>query len=886
MSEMSEAVSCLIWLRDSALAALALGPLPAWLWTRDGARILWANPQGAAIFGASAPSALASAFTNALSRIDASDMTAQVARLVLPADGSHRIERLQGFGIGIERTLSCRCARITLADGADAILIAAVEPAGPELSLTEKVSYWLADTDAPIAAFAADGTLIHATASAQARLAGARSLAALGAEAEALGAEALGAEALGAEAFAAQADSHAAGETAAGWLAIDRLGPVLFATFEDAVSAPAERHQPLRFVWQIDAEGRFTLDSEEFAGLTGAHAVLGRSWQALSASLGLDPDDQIARALATRDTFSGLTIGWPVDDDGTRLAVEMSGLPVFDRQRRFRGYRGFGICRDLARLNALAQRAAANVPASPAAMQPDPQSLAPESTASPGSDADCREDATADEPEAAPSATARAIGPLLDRLPVGILIYRLNDLIYANRLFLRWTGYASVAALARAGGIESLLIGSGAVEPGEAPFTITSSQGESVPVAGRLFSVPWEGDKAFALITTPVTSTAVPAPPDDSSPPADAQAEIAELRTIMDMTGDAVVVLDGELRIASSNRHADALFGADTLIGTPFAALLTPAGAELALAQIARLDTRLDESTAPDAIEATGRTRAGTLLGLSIRIARLGPDRLCAVLRDLTPWQRSEAELVAARRQAEQQSSAKSEFLAKVSHEIRNPLNAIIGFSELMMEERFGAIGNDRYRQYLKDIHASGGHIMSLVNDLIDLSKIESGRLELVFAGVALNELVEQCVALMQPQANREGVIVRTSLAARLPEVTADARSLRQIVLNLVGSSIKLGGAGGQVIVSTARAENGAVILRVRNTGMGISEDELAAALEPLRQTPTRSGGAGIGLPLAKALAEANGASLRIDSAAGSGTLIELTFPPERVIWQ
>src|SRR5215470_4233744 len=235
MSEMSEAVSCLIWLRDSALAALALGPLPAWLWTRDGARILWANPQGAAIFGASAPSALASAFTNALSRIDASDMTAQVARLVLPADGSHRIERLQGFGIGIERTLSCRCARITLADGADAILIAAVEPAGPELSLTEKVSYWLADTDAPIAAFAADGTLIHATASAQARLAGARSLAALGAEAEALGAEALGAEALGAEAFAAQADSHAAGETAAGWLAIDRLGPVLFATFEDAV---------------------------------------------------------------------------------------------------------------------------------------------------------------------------------------------------------------------------------------------------------------------------------------------------------------------------------------------------------------------------------------------------------------------------------------------------------------------------------------------------------------------------------------------------------------------------------------------------------------------------------------------------------------------------
>src|SRR5262245_45036804 len=401
----------------------------------------------------------------------------------------------------------------------------------------------------------------------------------------------------------------------------------------------------------------------------------------------------------------------------------MSGLPVFDRERRFRGYRGFGICRDLARLNALAQRAGANVPLPKPPIEVEPQAAAPETATDAGSDADCREGAAVTVAEPEPSETVRAIGPLLDRLPVGILIYRLNDLIYANRLFLRWTGYASVAALARAGGIESLLIGSGAVEPGEAPFTITSSQGESVPVAGRLFSVPWEGDKAFALITTPVAS-APATPPAEST--ADARTELAELRAIVDMTGDAILMLDGELRVASSNRHADALFVADTLIGTPFAGLLTPTSADLALAHIARLG----ENAAPAAIDITGRTRQGLLLTLSMRVARLGPDRLCAVLRDLTPWQRSEAELVAARRQAEKQSSAKSDFLAKVSHEVRNPLNAIIGFAELMMEERFGVTGNDRYRQYLKDIHASGAHIMSLVNDLIDLSKIETGRLE------------------------------------------------------------------------------------------------------------------------------------------------------------
>jgi len=857
---MSEAFSWLVWLRDPCLAPLALEPLPSWAWTLDGTQILWANAKGAAIFGAETPAALAAC------RFEASDVAAQVARLstTLPADGSNGFERLRGFGVGLDRTLICRCARIKLADGADAILIAATEHTGPELALAERVAYLLADTDAPVAAFATDGTLIHATAAAQAHLAGARTLAALGAET------------LGAEALAARADSHAAGKTAAGKLSIDRAGPVLFATF-GAAPAPAERRQPLRFVWQIDTDGRFTLDSEEFTVLAGAHALLGRSWEELSATLGLDPDGQMARALATRDTWSGLAIAWPVDRDGTRLSVEMSGLPVFDRERRFRGYRGFGICRDLARLNALARRVAATEKTAPP--PPAVQRAAPEIAAAAtdqGVTSDCRDPAATPEPEAEPSATARAIGPVLDRLPVGVLIYRLNELVYANRLFLRWTGYGSVAALARAGGIESLLIGSGAVEPGEAPFTITSSQGESIPVAGRLFSVPWEGDKAFALITTPVPASVPAAPTGESPALMEARTEITELRAILDMASDAIVVLDGELRIASSNRRADALFSADTLVGAPFADLFAPASAQIALGHLAK--------PGEGALEVTGRTRQDTLLALSMTIRRLGTDRLCAVLQDLSPWRKGEAELVAARRQAEKQSSAKSEFLAKISHELRNPLNAIIGFSELMIDERFGAIGNDRYRQYLKDIHASGGHIMSLVNDLLDLSKIESGRLELAFVGVALNELVEQCVALMQPQANREGIIVRTSLAPRLPEVTADARSLRQIVLNLVANSIKFTGAGGQVIVSTARAETGAVILRVRDTGVGIREDELAAALEPFQRVSTRSGGSGIGLPLSKALAEANGASLRIESRPGAGTLVEVTFPRERVI--
>jgi signal transduction histidine kinase len=204
-----------------------------------------------------------------------------------------------------------------------------------------------------------------------------------------------------------------------------------------------------------------------------------------------------------------------------------------------------------------------------------------------------------------------------------------------------------------------------------------------------------------------------------------------------------------------------------------------------------------------------------------------------------------------------------------------------------MMQERFGPIGNERYRQYLKDIHSSGGHLVSLLNDLLDLSKIEAGKLELNFANLDLNELTQQCVALMQPQANRERIIIRTSLAHDLPPVMADPRSVRQIVLNLLSNSIKFTGAGGQVIVSTALDDDGDVVLRVRDTGVGMSEQDLAIALEPFRQLATAgrwgSSGSGLGLPLTKALAEANRASFRIRSAVNSGTLVEVAFPGSRL---
>jgi PAS domain S-box-containing protein len=412
------------------------------------------------------------------------------------------------------------------------------------------------------------------------------------------------------------------------------------------------------------------------------------------------------------------------------------------------------------------------------------------------------------------------------------------------------------------------------IEPADHPEIPTPIAEDGVAPAGAMDARP-------ALITDGGSAKLEPA-----------QAEFAELASLLDTAGDGVVFLDTHGLIVSANRGAGALFGCEPheLVDRAFSELFAPESVETAYNCLDGLTREGSTSLLQGGREVIGRARHGALIPLFMTVGVTGDrtDKRAVVFRDITRWKKAEQELIEARRQAEKASSAKSDFLAKISHEIRTPLNAIIGFSEVMMAERFGPVGSERYREYLKDIHASGGHLLSLINDLLDLSKIEAGRLELTFASVSLNDLTQQCVAIMQPQANRDRIIIRTSLPPSLPQVVADARSVRQIVLNLLSNSIKFTDAGGQVIVSTALNDNGDVALRVRDTGVGMSEKDLATALEPFRQlvTPVSgvSGGTGLGLPLTKALAEANRASFYIKSAPKAGTLVEIAFPPSRVL--
>src|SRR4029077_1612241 len=227
------------------------------------------------------------------------------------------------------------------------------------------------------------------------------------------------------------------------------------------------------------------------------------------------------------------------------------------------------------------------------------------------------------------------------------------------------------------------------------------------------------------------------------------------------------------------------------------------------------------------------------------------------------------------------------DFLAKVSHEVRTPLNSILGFAELMLEERLGAIGNPRYKGYVEDIHQSGLYALSLLNDLLDISKIDAGKFDLDFTAVDVPELVEACVNSLQPLAKRERILLRTSLAPNLPAVIADRRRLKQILLNLLSNAIKFTNAGGQVIVSARLIDGEDLRLRVHDSGVGMTKDEVVAAMQPFHQldtAPRKQTGTGLGLPVTKALVESNRARLLITSERGAGTSADVIFAKDRLM--
>ncbi len=475
---------------------------------------------------------------------------------------------------------------------------------------------------------------------------------------------------------------------------------------------------------------------------------------------------------------------------------------------------------------------------------------------------------------------------IMDNLPVAIVIYRSGETLYANRKMLDAVGYESTDELAQAGGVDALFeteMDSSANATSDQ--TILTKSGNELNVNPILQTVPWKGEKALLLSFAPDSDLHI------DEPLALEINNSSEVQNILDTTSDGILLLDAEGNILSANASAEALFGYSYNPDTTdhISSLLSEESHENVQQYIDSLSETGVGNLLNEGVEALAREANGGLFPIFLNITKMQSNqKLCAVVRDMTSWKKAEEEINQSRQAAVDANEQKSEFLAHVSHEIRTPLNAIIGFSDVMIEERFGPVENERYREYLRDINRSGNHVLELVNDLLDLSKIEAGKLELAFEAVDLNQIIAETVALLQPQANSNRIIIRTSLSRAVPKVVADIRSIRQIVLNLVSNAIKFSNPNSQVIVSTVYDHNGEVTLRIRDTGEGMTQSEVEEALKPFHQVHSvseRSGeGTGLGLPLTKALIEANRAVFDLESERGNGTIAHVRFPTQRVL--
>ena len=893
---------------DPRLTQLADAPTPAWLWSADGASILWANAAGRAALGITDPDAMTRSLADPHAR--------QVADLAtrLPAGGATRLERMRGFGARLGGLTTCACSHLALPDGQAAVLLVSLQPASapaaPPLAASSAVrADIVTQTDAIFGEPVADDTIRDPAPE----------------DAETL----------------TSAESECAAEPPCATEAPPS---------DSGTEQPCPIDKPLRFVWRTDPDGAFSIAQGDFLRLAGEPTMshMGRPWSTFAQALGLDPQNLMAQALGARETWSGITLRWPLRRAGESAEVEMSGVPVFDSARAFSGYRGFGICR----------HAVANMIGDQATPPPEalsaPEAFVPETLATPPLDetqadlapnvvpfrptAEARgpslspvennafdeiarrlaegleatsaraepvEETTPIEPAevaeqtapaqaagvapwledvaAPPSGTSDRDTPLLDLLPTGVLIYAIDRLIHATPSFLAQTGFSDLQSLQQAGGLDALFI-----EPGPAfsssradhglPLKVAATGSAEATLDAQLFSILWDGQNAHALVL------AQPSPPVAASP-AEPAPSPPDISGILDAATDSVVLFDRSGAINSANRSAERLFGytASEFLACNLTDLLTAESQSTVLDYFESIDSDQSENVPDHGREIIGLTRQGRTMPLSMTMGRFGAEQFFAVFRDMSTLRKNEADLFEARRRAERALTEKAEAIAAIRRDIRDPLNSITDFTSSMLEGRFGPIPDERFDIALREINRSAEQIQRAIGDETEPSAADAGRRKLALTNQDLNAAVLQGVNELQAQASRSRIIIRTSLASQLPQVLADALALRQIVTHVVSNAIRLSRAGGQVIVSTTVDASGAAVLRVRDTaprqsGVTTAEPPRASAERPRSDPPHAD------FTAAKALAADNQAQFHIREAPLTGTLIEIAFAKPRAM--
>ena len=360
-------------------------------------------------------------------------------------------------------------------------------------------------------------------------------------------------------------------------------------------------------------------------------------------------------------------------------------------------------------------------------------------------------------------------------------------------------------------------------------------------------------------------------------------------RKLVDMSPDGVIV-HTKGTIVFANAAVANVLGArseDALIGVSMDSLIPPGEAE----RIRRRRVQVAQGEDVGLKESRILRLDGTEFPIELTAAPIpweGRSSLLVIIRDITERKTAERELQKNQQLAEAANNAKSEFLANMSHELRTPLNAVIGFSQMIRDQVYGEIGSPRYREFAGNIHDSGQHLLELINDILDLSKIEAGLDELEEQDVVVTEVIDAAMALVATRAGTGGISLERDVPGKLPQLRADQRKLKQILLNLISNGIKFTVRGGTVTVGARQDEGGGMAIRIADTGIGMAPEDIPTAMSRFRQVDgeldRKFEGTGLGLPLTKELVEMHGGTLHLESEPGVGTVVTVLFPAERIV--
>ena len=629
------------------------------------------------------------------------------------------------------------------------------------------------------------------------------------------------------------------------------------------VATPAEEGERLRafaeigsdWFWEKDAQLRFSYMSAGIGGQAAPFAAdfLGKRIDEVTVP-GFEEVDwrPLLRALEQRKPFREFRFIRRTPNGGVRhLAV--SGVPIFDGMGRFQGYRGTG--RDLTKETLAEERAAAAQTRLIDAIESIPESFM-----------------------------------LLDREDRLVLCnsrYRELHARIAHVLvpgtpfaeICRASAYAELPANAK--GREEEWVADRLRRHNAAHFDVEERQ-----IGDRWFQVSEQHTRDGGTVVVQSEITTVKRREQELAD------KTALLRAAFDHMEQGLLLLDARLCLKTWNERWV------EMMEVP--AELVRAG--MPMEDLLRLAASRGELGAGDAEEAVRRRleqiRRGDLTmaevyranGRVVEIRRSPmPDggTLCTYA-DITERKRVESDLRRAKDEAELASRSKTEFLANMSHELRTPLNAIIGFSDILMGQIFGPLGDTRYSDYARDIRDSGLHLLNLINDVLDVSKVEFGKVELIEETVDIVAVVESCARLMRDRADTAGIRLVQELPAGLPQLQGDSRRLKQILLNLLSNAVKFTPSGGRVTIRASYHAQDGFRLVVEDTGIGIAKADLEKAMRPFGQIDSRLArkyqGTGLGLPLARSMAELHGGKLELESAPSQGTTATIWLPAGRVL--